>query len=74
MKEWLEEDERESIRYHLMTEANNCAFLSRRVSNVIIRWDQYFDDRVFKLQKENGKVRLKHGKDETKPTWSQIII
>lgn len=75
MQGWQEKQETSSLRFHLLTEANNCAFLTRRVSNVIIRWDRYFDDRVFRLQNENGRgIKLKYGKDETKPTWSQIVI
>ena len=47
MQPWREDTKMNSLRWHLLNEGNNCAFLRRNVSNVLIRWNKSIDLKFF---------------------------
>ena len=51
-EDWKEDRNINSLRFHMLTEGNNCTFFMRHISNVLIRWDSKLDSKIFRYHKE----------------------
>ena len=50
-------DQTGAMKYHLLNEGNNCQFLSKKLTNFMIRWDKKFDKQNHTLADPHGPIK-----------------